>query len=79
MEIINNEFDILDNEFDLPEPNPLDNIPVFLMVGNAQYYLDEHYKNATKPKIQKIGAFLMIGLKDIQESSPLLKFFSYRF
>jgi hypothetical protein len=60
--------EIIDNEFDIPEPKPLDNLEAFLCIGNAQYFLDEHYREITKSRIHKMGTFILDELK----ASPYL-------
>jgi hypothetical protein len=75
MEFMYNEFDILNNEFDIPEPDPLANLDAFLMIGDAQNFLDEHYKEATMPRFRKIVATVVTLMSDAQAHIPLLRFF----
>jgi hypothetical protein len=68
--------EIVDNEFDIPAPNPLDNLELFLCIGDAQHFLDEHYKEITKSRIHKIGAFIVDGLKVSRSYGPPGFFFA---
>jgi hypothetical protein len=79
MEIRDNEFDIIDNEFDIPEPNPLDNIGSFIGIGNAQFFLDENYREATKPMMRKVGAFVLTFLKDANSFRSLAGFYGHAY
>ena len=71
--------EIINNEFGIAEPDPLDNLEVFIMVGNAQDFLDEHYKETTKPLTRRIGAIIIANLKDIKTYAPILSIFGCRF
>ena len=77
MEIRDNEFDIIDNEFGIPEPNPLDDIRVFIGISDAQFFLDENYREATKPIMRKVGAFVLACLKDANSYRSLAGFYGH--
>ncbi|MGH7234064.1 MAG: hypothetical protein ACREF7_01290 [Candidatus Saccharimonadales bacterium] len=64
---------IIDNEFEIADPNPLENLNAFLMIGNAQNYLDEHYKEATKSIPRRIGAFVLANLNDLSKYAAIVR------
>ena len=53
---------IINNEFDAPELNVLEDIDLFVLIGNIQYDLDEIYRDATKSTVRKLGEFMVRGL-----------------
>jgi|GEM_PF-4766755 len=50
---------IYDNEFDIPDLRFEDSPNAWLGIGNAQYFLDEHYAIVTEPRIQKAVWFIV--------------------
>ncbi len=63
--------EIINNEFDIPESNPLNNLEAFMMISNAQYFLDKYYQEATKSKLLKIGSLILKELKSARFYPPV--------
>jgi hypothetical protein len=47
------------NEDGIPDFSWEDDKAVWLMIGDIENYLDEHYKHATRPLAQRVGEFLV--------------------
>ena len=69
--------EIINNEFDIKEPNPLENLEAFLTIGNAQDFLDKHFKEVTKPLTLKIGSMILKGLRSSDFYQPICYMFGY--